>query len=162
MSSMIVIVMINTPTGAGSAPSPLKALHLRVSELRRAVPRDLELDKNRQDDLLNLLSLEYLRGSWLYPIRNEFSFLGSKPILHLRPSRPLSSPPHSAINTCIYIPLYNEDIPHQHQDQARRPYSKMAQTKPVVAVLYQALPPPMYGGVSKPPKPGGKTSAKRV
>ncbi|KAJ5665841.1 glutathione synthetase ATP-binding domain-like protein [Penicillium maclennaniae] len=26
---------------------------------------------------------------------------------------------------------------------------------PVVAVLYQALPPPMYGGVSKPPKPGG-------
>ncbi|OKP14144.1 hypothetical protein PENSUB_138 [Penicillium subrubescens] len=31
----------------------------------------------------------------------------------------------------------------------------MAPTKTVVAVLYQALPPPMYGGVSKPPKPGG-------
>ncbi|KAJ5679261.1 glutathione synthetase ATP-binding domain-like protein [Penicillium macrosclerotiorum] len=31
----------------------------------------------------------------------------------------------------------------------------MAQTKPVVAILYQALAPPMYGGVSKPPKPGG-------
>lgn len=100
--------MINTPTGARSAPSSLRAFHLRVSELRRAVPRDLELDKNRQDDLLNLLSLEYPRGLWFYPIRTEFSFLGSKPILHLRPSRPLSSPPHSAINICIYIPLYNE------------------------------------------------------
>ncbi|KAJ5721932.1 glutathione synthetase ATP-binding domain-like protein [Penicillium malachiteum] len=31
----------------------------------------------------------------------------------------------------------------------------MDPAKPVVAVLYQALPPPMYGGVSKPPKPGG-------
>ncbi|KAJ5716920.1 glutathione synthetase ATP-binding domain-like protein [Penicillium malachiteum] len=31
----------------------------------------------------------------------------------------------------------------------------MDPVKPVVAVLYQALPPPMYGGVSKPPKPGG-------
>ncbi|KAJ5304899.1 uncharacterized protein N7443_004559 [Penicillium atrosanguineum] len=31
----------------------------------------------------------------------------------------------------------------------------MLSTKPVVAVLYQALAPPMYGGVSKPPKPGG-------
>ncbi|KAJ5093535.1 glutathione synthetase ATP-binding domain-like protein [Penicillium angulare] len=31
----------------------------------------------------------------------------------------------------------------------------MSTPKPIVAVLYQALPPPMYGGVSKPPKPGG-------
>ncbi|KAJ5168408.1 glutathione synthetase ATP-binding domain-like protein [Penicillium canariense] len=31
----------------------------------------------------------------------------------------------------------------------------MDSTTPVVAVLYQALPPPRYGGVSKPPKPGG-------
>ncbi|KAJ5923531.1 D-alanine--D-alanine ligase [Penicillium verhagenii] len=31
----------------------------------------------------------------------------------------------------------------------------MGLTKPVVAIFYQALPPPMYGGVSKPPKPGG-------
>ncbi|KAJ5089659.1 hypothetical protein N7532_008343 [Penicillium argentinense] len=31
----------------------------------------------------------------------------------------------------------------------------MAPKKPVIAVLYQALAPPMYDGVSKPPKPGG-------
>ncbi|KAJ5914825.1 D-alanine--D-alanine ligase [Penicillium tannophilum] len=31
----------------------------------------------------------------------------------------------------------------------------MDSAKPIVAVLYQALPPPIYGGVSKPPKPGG-------
>lgn len=31
----------------------------------------------------------------------------------------------------------------------------MTHQKPVIAVLYQALAPPMYGGVSKPPKPGG-------
>ncbi|KAJ5671658.1 D-alanine--D-alanine ligase [Penicillium longicatenatum] len=31
----------------------------------------------------------------------------------------------------------------------------MDSAKPIVAVFYQALPPPMYGGVSKPPKPGG-------
>ncbi|KAJ5596536.1 D-alanine--D-alanine ligase [Penicillium hetheringtonii] len=31
----------------------------------------------------------------------------------------------------------------------------MTHQKPVIAVLYQALAPPMYDGVSKPPKPGG-------
>ncbi|CAI7563988.1 unnamed protein product [Penicillium manginii] len=31
----------------------------------------------------------------------------------------------------------------------------MAHQKPVIAILYQALAPPMYDGVSKPPKPGG-------
>ncbi|KAJ6095619.1 hypothetical protein N7486_006365 [Penicillium sp. IBT 16267x] len=33
--------------------------------------------------------------------------------------------------------------------------AKMDPAKPIVAVFYQAMPPPMYGGVSKPPKPGG-------
>jgi len=33
--------------------------------------------------------------------------------------------------------------------------SQMTHQKPVIAVLYQALAPPMYDGVSKPPKPGG-------
>lgn len=48
------------------------------------------------------------------------------------------------------------------KSQTSRLYSNMASTKPIVAVLYQALSPPMYDGVSKPPKPGGKDRASQL
>lgn len=55
----------------------------------------------------------------------------------------------------------NQSIPHQtttttrYKLQNTRAQSQMAANNSVVAVLYQALAPPKYGGVSKPPKPGG-------
>lgn len=71
----------------------------------------------------------------------------------------LRSHPHRTRHTSTFHCTFKENIP-RGRALYKRPYSNMASTKPIVAVLYQALPPPMYDGVSKPPKPGGKNSQK--
>lgn len=68
-------------------------------------------------------------------------------------SRPsIHSGPHSQLSRAAYTFPSTAILRRQGTVKA---YSQMTTTAPVVAVLYQALAPPMYGGVSKPPKPGG-------
>lgn len=77
-----------------------------------------------------------------------------KSISHLEPSHLRPSPTPSPNNTSTFH-CSSKNIPGS-QALYKRPQSNMTSTNPIVAVLYQALPPPMYDGVSKPPKPGGK------
>lgn len=67
-------------------------------------PTRLELDKKGHDNFLETAIILYFPRDSVPSHSNEFLSSHSTPNLHLRPSRLLSSPPHSATNTCIYNP----------------------------------------------------------
>lgn len=68
--------------------------------------------------------------------------------------------PHNQLHTQLHraISSANPKARASQVGALRQKIAIMDSAKPIVAVLYQALPPPIYGGVSKPPKPGGKVT----
>lgn len=149
--------MTNIPTGPRSGPSPLGTLHLRRSEHPRAIPRDLNLIKKVMTISSKLLSFcifletqfHLTRMNSCPRIPRQICTFGH-PDYYLRPHIQLPTPA-STIHP-------SRNIPRCRKFPTQKYYSNMAPTQPIVAVLYQALPPPTYGGVSKPPKPGGRAT----